>query len=97
MPAVGAVESLTKVRLVAVVLPATSRPVTTSPGPLVVPRSSENAFETYGPPAGVETVDGVWVQPVVVPVSAAVWLDAGPDPASVTALVSVNDPAADPR
>jgi len=41
-------------------------------------------------------VDGVWVHPVVVPVSTAVWLDAGPEPASVTAFVSVSEPTAEP-
>ena len=54
-------------------------------------------MDTYGPPAGVETVDGVWVQPVVVPPRAAVVLDAGPEPASITALVTRREPAAEPR
>ncbi len=97
VPAVGGVESSVKVRLVTAVLPATSRPVTASPGPVVVPAVQSNALETKGPPAGVETEDGVWDQPVDVPVRAAVLLLAGPEPASATALVSRRLPAAVPR
>ena len=78
-------------------LPATSRPVTDSVGLLVVPAVQPNGLDTYGPPAGVDTVDGVCVQPDVLPPSAAVVLLAGPDPASATALVSRRLPAAVPR
>ena len=46
VPAVGAVESLTNVSEVVAVFPATSRPVTSSPGPLVVPAPQLNAFDT---------------------------------------------------
>ena len=46
VPAVGGVESSVKVRLVTAVLPATSRPVTASPGPVVVPAVQSNALET---------------------------------------------------
>ena len=41
-----------------VVPPATSAPVTTSVGELVVPCDQLNPLDSYGPPAGVETVDG---------------------------------------
>ena len=71
--------------------------MTTSVGSLLVPAAQLNRFETYGPPAGVETVDGVWVQPVEVPPRAAVVLEAGPEPRSTTALLSRNEPAAVPR
>src|SRR4051794_30382131 len=94
---VGAVLSLVKATGVADVLPATSRPVTLPVGELVVPAVQENTFDTYGPPAGVDTVGGVCDQPVVVPPSAAVVLDAGPEPLSTSALVSVTEPAAAPR
>ena len=96
VPPEGPVESLTNVSVVWAVLPATSRPVTTSVGALVAPAVQLKEFETYGPPAGVDTVDGVWLQPVVAPPRAAVALDADPDPASLTALVSVKEPAAAP-
>ena len=86
-----------KVRLATAVLPATSLPVTDSAGELVVPAAQPKGLETYGPPAGVETVDGACVHPAVVPVSAAVLLLAGPEPASATALVSRRLPAAVPR
>ena len=46
---------------------------------------------------GADTVDGVCVQPVVVPPSAAVALLAGPEPESATALVRRRLPAAVPR
>src|SRR4051812_10614920 len=97
VPAVGAVESLVKVRLVTALLPATSSPVTASAGLLLVPAVQLNGADTYGPPAGVETVDGGCAPPVGVPVRAAVLLLAGPDPASATALVSRRLPAATPR
>jgi hypothetical protein len=97
VPPVGAVESSTNVSVVVAVLPVRSRPVTTSVGALVVAAAQLNGAEAYGPPEGVDTVDGMWVQPVDVPPRAAVVLDAGPLPASLTALVRVNDPAAAPR
>jgi hypothetical protein len=62
-----------------------------------VPAFQLKVFESYGPPAGVETVDGVCVQPDVVPPSAAVEEEAGPEIASLTAFVSLNEPAATPR
>ena len=43
---VGAVESLMNDRFVTAVLPATSRPVTASPGALVVPAVQLNVLET---------------------------------------------------
>ena len=45
----------------------------------------------------MDTVDGVCDQPAVVPPSAAVALEAGPDSASETAFVSLKLPAAEPR
>ena len=45
-----------------------------------------------GPPAGDETVSALCVQPVVA--IAGNVADAGPESASVTVLVSVNEPAA---
>ena len=66
--------------------------MTTSVGALDVPCDQLNAFDSYGPAAGVEAVDGVCDQPLVVPPSAAVADDAGPDSASVTAFVSLNEP-----
>jgi len=98
VPALGAVLSSVVVRVVVAVLFATSRPVMTSPGVVVVVAApQENVLDTYGPPAGVVTVEGVWVHPVEVPVMVADWLEAGPDPASATALVRVNEPTAAPR
>jgi hypothetical protein len=41
--------------------------------------------------------DGLWVQPVKTPDKEAVVLEAGPEPLSLTALVSVNEPEAAPR
>src|SRR5919198_193275 len=92
-PPLGAVESSVNVSAVAaVVLPAASAPVTTSVGELVVPWLQLKEFESYGPPAGVETVDAVCVQPVVVPPSAAVADDAGPESESATAFVILKEP-----
>ena len=78
------------VKIVAAELLDTSLPVTTSVGELVVETAQLNMVETYGPPAGADTVEGLCVQPVVVPPRVAVALEAGPEPESVTALVSVN-------
>ena len=86
-PPLGAVESLVNVSVgAAVVLPTTSAPVTTSVGEEVVPSVQENTFESYGPPDGVLTVLGVCDQPLLVPPSVAVALDAGPVPLSVNAF-----------
>src|SRR4051812_24704380 len=60
-PPAGAVESLTKLSVVGVVLPATSAPVTVSVGALVVPPVQVKALDTYGPPLGVVTVEAVWL------------------------------------
>ena len=89
----GAVESFVNVSVdAAVVFPAASEPVTTSVGDDDVPCDHVNALETYGPPLGVETVDGVCDQPVAVPPSAAVALEPGPDSASLTPFVSLRLP-----
>ena len=48
-------------------LPASSAEVTVSVGWLAVPSDQVNVFESNGPPAGVESVPGVCVQPVAVP------------------------------
>ena len=89
--------SLVKVRVVLAGLSWTSRPTTASAGVVVVPATQLNGLDTYGPSSGVETLEPVWVQPVEVPVRAWVVDDAGPDAASVSALVTVKEPAADPR
>jgi hypothetical protein len=73
-----------------------SRAVTVSLGALLVPPVHENAFETKGPPAGLDTVEPVNDQPVVVPPSTANVLEAGPDPESETAFWSLNEPAIEP-
>ena len=96
-PPVGPSESSTNDRVVVVVFSTTSLPVTSSSGALEVPASQLNGAETNGPPAGVDTVDGVCDQPLDEPVRSAVVLEAGPEPESLTALVSVNEPAAMPR
>ena len=97
-PPVGADESFVSVSVdEAVVLPAESAPVTTSVGELVVPEFQLKALDSYGPPAGDETVDAECDHPVLVPPSAPVADDAGPDSPSVTAFVSLNEPAAEPR
>ena len=96
-PAVGLVESLTNDNVVAALLPATSRLVTTSVGALAVPAVQLNGPETYGPPDGDDTVEGVWDQPAASPPRAAVALEAEPEPEPLTALVSANEPAARPR
>jgi hypothetical protein len=94
----GAVESFVNVSVdAAVVLPAVSAAVTTSVGELLVAAFHENVFESYGPPAGVFTVEAVCVQPDVVPPRAAVAEDAGPDSESLTVLRSLKLPAAAPR
>jgi hypothetical protein len=95
-PPVGPAESSVKVRDAVAVLSATSRPVTVSPGELELPAAHENGADTYGPPAGAETTDGACDHPLVEPVSAAVALEAGPESASLTPFVSVNEPAATP-
>jgi hypothetical protein len=64
---------------------------------LVLPAFQLKVLESYGPLDGVETVDGVCDQPPVVPPSAAEADEAGPDSASVTVFVSLNEPAAEPR
>ena len=56
----------------------------------VEPALKENALEMYGPPAGVETVSAPCVQPDRV--TAGYAADAGPEPASATALERVNEP-----
>ena len=57
---VGGAESSVKVSVgAAVVFPFVSAPVTTSVGEEVVPWFQLNAFDSYGPPAGAETVEGV--------------------------------------
>ena len=73
--------------------------MTTSVGALDAPCDQLNAFESYGPPAGVETVDGVCDQPPVVAPRAAVAEEAGPDSPSVTPFVSLKEPppATEPR
>src|SRR5436190_18507983 len=92
-PPVGAFESFVNVRVeAALVLPATSAAVTTSVGELEVPCDQLKLFESYGPPPGVDTVEGVCDHPLVVPPSAAVADEAGPDSPSVTAFVSANEP-----
>ena len=97
-PPAGAVESFVNVRVLEpVVLPAVSAPVTTSVGELVVPAFQAKLFDSNGPPPGDETVDDVCDQPLVVPPSAAVVEEAGPDSASLTVFVSLNEPAAAPR
>src|SRR5512133_1347703 len=97
-PPVGAFESFVNVSVeAAAVLPAPSAAVTTSVGELLVPAFQLKVFESYGPPAGVETVDGVCDQPLVVPPRADVADEAGPDSVSPTALCSLKLPAAAPR
>ena len=96
--AVGAVLSFTKVSVVVAVLAATSEPTTPSVGELEVLADQAKLFVvTYGPPAGVETVCVVCVQPVVVPPSAGNCAEAGPEPPSETASWSWKFPAALPR
>ena len=77
--AVGAVLSFTNVSVVVAVLAATSEPTTPSVGELeVLADQAKLLVVTYGPPAGVETVCVVCVQPVVVPPSAGNCAEAGP-------------------
>jgi hypothetical protein len=92
-PPVGAVESLVNVSVAAAVVPpAASAAVTTSVGELVVPCDQLNAFDSNGPPAGVDTVDALCDQPPVVPPSGAVADETGPDSLSLTAFVSLKEP-----
>jgi hypothetical protein len=95
-PPVGAVESFVSVRVCVDVLPAASALVTVSVGELDVPSDQAKVAETYGPPDGVETVPGACVQPVDVPVSAAVALDAGSETPSATVFVNVRLPPEPP-
>src|SRR5207245_3752144 len=89
----GPVESSVNVSVAAAVLfPAASAPVTTSVGDELVPLLQLKALESYGPPTGVETVEGVCDQPPAEPPSAAVELEPGPDSESVTAFVSLKLP-----
>ena len=81
-----------KVSAVCAVFPAASVPVTVSVGDELVPCNQANAFETYGPPAGVDTAEAVCDQRVLVPPSAAVVEDAGAVSLSVTALASLKEP-----
>ena len=71
--------------------------MTVSEGELLVPALQLNAFDAYGPPAGLLTSDGVCDQPPELPPSEVVALDPGPESASVTAFLIVNEPAAAPR
>ncbi|WP_407344609.1 hypothetical protein [Pengzhenrongella phosphoraccumulans] len=87
---------MTRASAVAAVFPATSRPVIVTPWLTVDPAGQLNRPETNGPPAGVDTVVGVWVRPGP-PLSGPLALEAGPEPASVSALESVKEPAAAPR
>src|SRR5712692_1007567 len=84
----GAVESFTSVSTVAAeVLPAASVLVTDSVGEaLSAAGQAKLLVVTYGPPAGVETVWVVCVQPPTVPPSAGKIEEAGPEPASATAF-----------
>ena len=92
-PPVGALESSVSVKAAdGVAFPAWSVAVTTSVGELVVPAFHENVFESNGPPAGVETVEGVCDQPPLEPPSAAVADEAGPASPSLTVFVSLNEP-----
>ena len=60
----------------------------------VEPALKEIAPETYGPPAGVETVSAPCAQPGCD--AAGYEAEAGPEPPSATALESVNEPPAAP-
>jgi hypothetical protein len=97
-PLPGAFESFVNESVAEVVgVPAWSAAVRTSVGVLELPVFQLKAFESYGPPEGVETVDGVCDQPPVVPPRALEAEEAGPDSASVTAFVSLKEPATEPR
>ncbi len=97
-PPLAGEESLTNDSPVVAVLPAVSLPVTLSVGELDAPAVQLKAFDTYGPPAGVVTLDGVCEKPVDVPPKVAVALEATPDPpVSVSVLLRLTEPAADPR
>ena len=71
-PAAVAVDGGASAALVVVALPATSRPVTISTGEVVVPAVQLKVAEVNGPLAGVFSVVGECVQPVVAPVKAAI-------------------------
>src|SRR5688500_16222521 len=60
----------------------------------VEPGEKVNALEAYGPPAGVETVSAPCVQPART--TAGYAAEAGPEPASATALERANEPPAAP-
>ena len=97
-PPVGAVVSLRSVSVaVAELFPAASVALRSTVGELVVPALQEKRFESYGPPAGVEIVPAVCVQPVDVPPSALVVEEAGPEPPSATVFRTRSCPAAAPR
>ena len=66
--------------------PATSRASTTSVGEFVAPCGQVNVLESYGPPAGVATVDAVCVHPPGEP-SAFVRLPPGPEPPTLSVTV----------
>ena len=86
--------SFVNVSVVGRVLPAVSAAVTVSVGWLDDPSVQVNVFESNGPPAGVESVLGVCVQPVDVPPSAAVVLDAGAAPPTCADRVADREAAA---
>src|SRR6476620_10763287 len=96
---VGLVESLVKVRTVALlVLPTTSVEVTDSVGLFASPAlCAKLLVVTYGPPAGVLMVWVVCVQVPTVPPSTGKTDEAGPEPATETAFCSCKLPAAVPR
>src|SRR5262249_1151836 len=96
-PPLGPVESSAKSSVVLAKLSATSRPVTVSEGELLAPALQLNVFDTNGPPAGVLTSEEMCDQPPEPPANAVVALGAGPESASATAFLIVNDPAAAPR
>src|SRR5690349_14305978 len=95
-PPVGAVLSRLRVSVVSVwLLPALSVLWAGSVGAPVA-LVQEIAVESYGPPAGVETVSELWALKPVPPVRTPKVADAGTDAASVTVSRSLNDPAALP-
>ena len=65
-PALGAVTSFANVRVVCALFEAPSVPVTISVGEPPVPCAHEKLLDTNGPPAGVDTVEGVCDQPLIV-------------------------------
>jgi hypothetical protein len=66
---------------------ARSSASTASVGELVVFWTQVKVFESYGPPAGVATVEAVCVQPVLVPPSAYVRLPPAPEPPTLSVTV----------